>query len=227
MLVCRVCLSLPCQDFMLYQMKLVYDRFVSSSCCLPPAHGKVAGIVSGPNGEPKVAGLVFADDGRAEASPASIHGGPATADTPMSEEVRTHTLRPTRIPAVSYSEDSLTALVSVWGPPFRPGLVGGWLRADLDDAASLRQRQVTSGEDSHLESGSGAAPGGDGPSSWRPCRREQRVTSPGPERAESGQSPGDPPAADHAAEGSGVEQECRQLPDPAEREDHYTARAQG
>eukprot|EP01035_Chromulina_nebulosa_P018407 gene18407-24109_t len=54
-------ITYPDTEFILLQLQLIYDKFSTSQCSLPPANGTVAGITSGPNGEPRVVGLIYAD----------------------------------------------------------------------------------------------------------------------------------------------------------------------
>lgn len=51
----------PDTEFILIQLGNVYEAFKHKQCSLPPAQGTIAGVTSGPNGEPRVVGLVFAD----------------------------------------------------------------------------------------------------------------------------------------------------------------------
>lgn len=51
----------PDTEFIMMQLSLIYKRFKNSQCVLPPAMGDMSGLSSGPNGEPIVAGVLFAD----------------------------------------------------------------------------------------------------------------------------------------------------------------------
>lgn len=39
----------------------MYDRFRSSPCALPYAHGYIGGLAPGPHGKPNVSGMEFAE----------------------------------------------------------------------------------------------------------------------------------------------------------------------
>jgi len=54
-------ISNPDTEFMLLQLSFIYESFKMKQSALPPAQGSTAGITSGPNGEPRVVGIVFAD----------------------------------------------------------------------------------------------------------------------------------------------------------------------
>ena len=54
-------ISNPDTEFMLLQLSFIYEAFKMKQSALPPAQGTTAGITSGPNGEPRVVGIVFAD----------------------------------------------------------------------------------------------------------------------------------------------------------------------
>lgn len=54
-------LTNPDTEFIILQLNYIYNTLKTRQCCLPPAQGQVAGITSGPNGDPVVAGIVFAD----------------------------------------------------------------------------------------------------------------------------------------------------------------------
>ena len=54
------------QDFLLYQLKLVYDRFSSSPCAVPYAQGYNGGLVFTGHGKALVTGMEFADTKGAE-----------------------------------------------------------------------------------------------------------------------------------------------------------------
>jgi hypothetical protein len=51
----------PDTEFILLQLGNIFELFKERQCSLPPAQGTVAGVTSGPNGEPRVVGLIFAD----------------------------------------------------------------------------------------------------------------------------------------------------------------------
>lgn len=51
----------PDTEFIMLQLSFVYQAFKFSQCVLPPAMGDMSGLSSGPNGEPIVAGVLFAD----------------------------------------------------------------------------------------------------------------------------------------------------------------------
>jgi hypothetical protein len=48
-------------EFIVLQLFYIYDALKEKQCNLPPAQGTSAGVTSGPNGEPQVVGMVFAD----------------------------------------------------------------------------------------------------------------------------------------------------------------------
>lgn len=48
-------------EFIVLQLFYIYDALKEKQCNLPPAQGTSAGVTSGPNGEPLVVGMVFAD----------------------------------------------------------------------------------------------------------------------------------------------------------------------
>ena len=54
-------ISNPDTEFMLLQLSFIYEAFKMKQSALPPAQGTTAGITSGPNGEPRVVGIIFAD----------------------------------------------------------------------------------------------------------------------------------------------------------------------
>jgi hypothetical protein len=51
----------PDTEFTIFQLHLIYLALKHKQCVLPPAQGDIAGLSSGPNGEPIVAGLIFSD----------------------------------------------------------------------------------------------------------------------------------------------------------------------
>ena len=51
----------PDTEFIMLQLSYVYQAFKHAQCVLPPAMGDMSGLSSGPNGEPIVAGVLFAD----------------------------------------------------------------------------------------------------------------------------------------------------------------------
>lgn len=51
----------PDTEFILLQLSYIYEALKNKQCSLPPAQGGHAGLTSGPNGEPIVAGLIFSD----------------------------------------------------------------------------------------------------------------------------------------------------------------------
>mmetsp|Transcript_16858 Transcript_16858/g.25360 ORF Transcript_16858/g.25360 Transcript_16858/m.25360 type:complete len:1542 (-) Transcript_16858:189-4814(-) len=54
-------ITYPDTEFIVLQMFLVYEALKGRQCSLPPAQGTSAGVTSGPNGEPMVTGMVYAD----------------------------------------------------------------------------------------------------------------------------------------------------------------------
>jgi hypothetical protein len=48
-------------QFTLLQLANVFEVVKRRQCCLPPAQGHMAGVSSGPHGEPRVVGMVYAD----------------------------------------------------------------------------------------------------------------------------------------------------------------------
>eukprot|EP01034_Spumella_vulgaris_P024826 gene24826-31213_t len=54
-------LTHPDTEFIMLQLSYVYEALKHKQCSLPPAQGGSAGLTSGPNGEPIVAGMIFSD----------------------------------------------------------------------------------------------------------------------------------------------------------------------
>jgi hypothetical protein len=54
-------ITYPDTEFIVLQLYFVYEKLKGRQCSLPPAQGTNAGVTSGPNGEPMVSGMVYAD----------------------------------------------------------------------------------------------------------------------------------------------------------------------
>lgn len=54
-------ITYPDTEFIVLQLYFIYEKLKSRQCSLPPAQGTNAGVTSGPNGEPMVSGMVYAD----------------------------------------------------------------------------------------------------------------------------------------------------------------------
>lgn len=54
-------ISYPDTEFIVLQLYYLYNALKMRQCSLPPAQGTNAGVTSGPNGEPMVSGMVYAD----------------------------------------------------------------------------------------------------------------------------------------------------------------------
>lgn len=72
-------ITFPDSDFVLLQLRRIYERFQHSHCVIPPAQGFAVGMSSGENGEPIIVGLDWADKQPASAS-ASASGAVAAGD---------------------------------------------------------------------------------------------------------------------------------------------------
>ena len=54
-------ITYPDTEFIVLQLFIIYESIKGRQCSLPPAQGTSAGVTSGPNGEPMVSGMVYAD----------------------------------------------------------------------------------------------------------------------------------------------------------------------
>lgn len=54
-------ITYPDTEFLVLQLSYIYEGLKNRQCSLPPAQGTNAGVTSGPNGEPMVTGMIFAD----------------------------------------------------------------------------------------------------------------------------------------------------------------------
>jgi hypothetical protein len=54
-------ITYPDTEFIVLQLFYVFNVLQHKQCSLPPAQGTNAGVTSGPNGEPMVSGMVYAD----------------------------------------------------------------------------------------------------------------------------------------------------------------------